>query len=80
MKAIDAIINSVKDRFEQLGFKVFGQVEQLHFKSIRKDGVVGEIAILQASFKVDYDPNSLMEELELLPVIQSLSHELRELI
>ena len=80
MKAIDVIINSVKDRFEQLGFKVSGQLEQLHLKSIRKESVVGEIETLQASFKVDYDPNSLMAELELLPVIQFLFHELRELI
>ena len=43
MKAIDTIINSIKDRFEQLGFKVFGQVEQLLLKSIKKDSAVGEI-------------------------------------
>ena len=70
MKAIDAIINSTKDRFEQLGFKVFGQVEQLLLKSIKKDSAVGEIN--PSSFKANYDPNSLMVELELLPVIQSL--------
>ena len=70
MKAIDAIINSIKDRFEQLGFKVFGQVEQLLLKSIKKDSAVGEIN--PSSFKGNYDPNSLIVELELLPVIQSL--------
>ena len=70
MKVIDAIINSIKDRFEQLGFKVFGQVEQLLLKSIKKDSAVGEIN--PSSFKGNYDPSSLMVELELLPVIQSL--------
>ena len=48
-EVIDAIMNSVKSRFEQPGFKVFGQVEQLLFKSIRKDGVVDEIETLQVS-------------------------------
>ena len=43
MKAIDAIINSIEDRFDQLWFKVFGQVEQLLLKSIKKDSAVGEI-------------------------------------
>ena len=70
MKAIDAIINSIKDRFDQLWFKVFGQVEQLLLKSIKKDSAVGEIN--PSSFKGSYNPNSLMVELELLPVIQSL--------
>ena len=63
---------------------------------IRKDSVADEIETLQANFKGDYDPNSRMGELELLPVIcgesqptnladivkviQSLSHQKRELI
>ena len=33
MKAIDAIINSIKNRSEQPGFKVFGQIEHLLLKS-----------------------------------------------
>ena len=32
-EAIDSIITSIQDRFEQPGFKVFGQVEQLFLKS-----------------------------------------------
>ena len=35
-EAIDVIISSVKDRFDQPAFKVFGQVEQLLLKSIKK--------------------------------------------
>ena len=96
MEAIEANINSVKESFEQPGFKVFGQVEQLLLKLIRNDSVVDEIEALRANFQCYYDPNSLMVELELLPVIcgesqpinlgdvvkviQSLSHEECELI
>ena len=69
MEAIDAIINSIKDRFEQPRFKVFGQVEQLLLNLIRKDSVVDKIETFQANFKGDYDTNSLMAKLELLPVI-----------
>ena len=47
IKAIDAIINSIKDKFGQTGFKVFGQVKQLLLKSIRKDSAVDEIETLQ---------------------------------
>ena len=32
MEAVDDIINSIKNRFEQQGFKVFRQVEQLLLK------------------------------------------------
>ena len=75
MEAIDAIINSVKDRFEQPGFQVFGQVEQLLLKSIRKNSAVDEMETLQANFKGDYDPNFLMTELELLPVLSGSSNQ-----
>ena len=65
-------------------------------KLISKDSVADKIETLQVNFEGDYDPNSLTAELELFPVtggvsqliklgylvkvIQSLSHEKRELI
>ena len=36
-EAIDTIINSIRDNFEQPGFKVFNQVEQLFLKSVNKE-------------------------------------------
>ena len=75
---------------------MFGQVEQPLLNSIRKDSAVDKIETFQANFKGDYDTNSLMAKLELLPVIcgefqpinlgdvlkviQSSSHGKRELI
>ena len=63
---------------------------------IRKDSVADKIETLQSNFKYDYNSNYVVAELELLPVIcgksqpinlgdaakviQSLSHEKRELI
>ena len=51
MEAANATINSFKDRFEKPRVKVFGQVEQLLLKSIRKDSDVDEIQTLQAKFQ-----------------------------
>ena len=65
IEATDAIISSIKDRFEQPGFKVF---EQLLLKSIKKNSVVDEIKTLQVNFKGNYDPKSYMAEFEPLPV------------
>lgn len=69
MEAINGINNTIKDKFKQPGFKVFGQGEQLLLKSIRKDSVVDEIENLVSNFKGGYDLNSLIVELELCPVI-----------
>ena len=73
MKVTDAITNSIKWRFEQPEFKVFGQVEKLLLKSIRKNSVVNEIETLQAKFGGDYAPNSLMAELGILTTISGES-------
>ena len=69
MEAVNGINNTIEDKFEQPGFKVFGQGEQLLLKSIRKDSVVDEIENLVSNFKGGYDLNSLIVELELCPVI-----------
>ena len=54
---------------------MFGQVEQLLLKSIRKDDIVDETETLNANFKDDYDPNSLIAEIKLLPVICGESNQ-----
>ena len=68
-EAIDTIINSIQDRFEQPGFKVFGQVEQLFLKSINKEDHSDEIMTVESIFRGDYDHDSLITELQLLPAI-----------
>ena len=95
-EAIDTIVNSIHDRFEQLGFKVFGQVEQLFLKFVNKEEHSDEIMTVESTFREDYDHDSLITELQLLPAIfgdcepanfgdivkgiQMLSREKRQLI
>ena len=53
-EAIDIIINSIQDRFEQPGFKVFGQVEHFFLKSVKKDDHSDEIMTVESTFRGDY--------------------------
>ena len=57
---IDIIINSIQDRFEQPGFKVFGQVEQFFWKSVDKEDHSDEIMTVESTFRGDYDHDSLI--------------------
>ena len=68
-KTIDTIINSIEDRFEQPGFKVFCQVEQLFLKSINKEDQSDEIMTVKSTFSGDYNHDSLITKLQLLPAI-----------
>ena len=68
-EANDTIINSIQRRFEQSGFKVLGQVEQSFLKSVNKEDHSDEIITVESTFRGDYDHDSLIIELQLLPVI-----------
>ena len=65
-EAIDAIVNSICDRFEQPGFKTFGQVDQLFLKAIKKESFEDEMKVIEQNFNGDYDPDSLQSELAFL--------------
>ena len=68
-ESIDTIINLIQDKFEQPGFKVFGQVEQLFLKSISKEDHSDEITTVESTFRRDYDHDLLITERQLLPVL-----------
>ena len=68
-EATDTIINSIQDRFEQPGFKVLGQVEQLFLKFVNNEYHSDEIKTIESIFRRDYDHDSLITELQLLPAI-----------
>ena len=36
-EAVDTIINLIQERFQQPGFNVFGQVEELFLKSVNEE-------------------------------------------
>ena len=48
---------------------MFGQVEQLFLKSINKEDHSDEIMTVESIFRGDYDHDSLITELQLLPAI-----------
>ena len=68
-KAIDTITNSIQDRFEQPGFKVFGQVKQLFLKSINKEDHSDKIITVESTSLGNYNHDSLTAELQLIPAI-----------
>ena len=58
-EAIDVIVSSIKERFEQPAFKIFTEVEQLLLKSISKKPAEEEMKTVKASFCDDFDDQSL---------------------
>ena len=68
-EAIDVIVSSIKERFEQPAFKIFTEMGQLLLKSISKKPAEEEMKTVKASFCDDFDDQSLPCELELLPTI-----------
>ena len=68
-EATDTIVNSIQDRFEEPGFKVFGPVEQLFLKSVNKEDHSDEIMTVLSIFRGDYDHDSLITGLQVLPTI-----------
>ena len=68
-EALDAIVNAINDRFDQPAFELLSQVEQLFLKSIKKQDVTDELKMIEKHFKNDYDEESFIAELQLLPTI-----------
>lgn len=68
-EALDSIVMAIKDRFDQPAFKVFMQTEQLLLKAIKKEDVDDVLNNIGIYFSGDYDHNSLIAELQLLPTI-----------
>ena len=68
-EALDAIVNAINDRFDQPAFELFSQVEQLLLKSVKKQDVTDKLKMVEKHFKNDYDEESLIAELQLLPTI-----------
>ena len=68
-EALNAIVNAINDRFDQSAFELSSQVEQLFLKSVKKQDVTDELKMVEKHFKNDYDEESLIAELQLLPAI-----------
>ena len=66
-KALNSIVNGIKDRFDQTTFKLFTQAKQLFLKALGIQDVTDELKVLETNFKDDYDADSLTSEFQLLP-------------
>ena len=67
--ALDAIINSIKDRFDQPGFQIFSNIEDLLLKAIKGVDYSSQKEALAETYKGDYDDFVLSSELNLLPCL-----------
>ena len=56
-------------RSDQPAFELFSQVDQLFLKSVEKQDVTDKLKMVEKHFKNDYDEESLIAELQLLPTI-----------
>ena len=68
-ETIDTIINSFQDRFDKPRFKVFGQAEQLFLKPVNQEDHSDDIMTVESTFRGDYNHDSLITKLQLLPAI-----------
>lgn len=68
-EALDAIINAIKDRFNQPGYQTFSNVEQLLLKAIAKVNYEDELKQVSEVYAGDFDALTIKSELYLLPTI-----------
>ena len=67
--ALDNIINAIKDRFDQPGYQIFSDVEQLLLKAISKESYGDELRRISERYSGDFDSLVISSELDLLPTI-----------
>ena len=68
-EALDAIVNAIKDRFEQPALKRFMNVEELILKTINHKDTSAELEIFKTNFNGDFDADQLESELHLIPTL-----------
>ena len=59
----------MKNRFDQLTFKLFTQAKQLSLKVVGKQDVTDVFKVRETNVRGDYDADSLTLELQILPTI-----------
>ena len=70
-EATDVFVNSIKDKFQQPGCKIFTNIEQLLLKAINKESYEPELKALAEKYKGDFDLSTMSTELDLLSTICS---------
>ncbi len=67
-EAVDLAVSSITARFDQPGFKVYSNVEQLLFKACNGDDYQKELAAVCTFYKGDLELNELSSQLTVLNV------------
>ena len=68
-EALDAVVNAMKDHFEQPALKKFMNVEQLFLKTINNQDASVELKAVKTDFDGDFNEYQLESELHLIPTI-----------
>ncbi len=62
-EAIDLVVDCIKDRFQQPGYEVYCNLEQLLLKACQREDTTLEFDYLCAFYKDDFEPDSLRAQL-----------------
>ena len=65
-KCIDFIVNAIKDRFDQPGYKTLQQLENLLIKAPKGEEYKDELAFVLDRYGDDFTPSDLTAQLEIL--------------
>ena len=68
-EALDLAVNSISQRFDQPGFRVYSNLEQLLFKACTGDNYQSALDVVCTSYKGDLEPNELSSQLHVLSVL-----------
>ena len=62
-EAIDLVVNCITDRFQQPGYNVYRNLEQLLLKACQKEDITSEIDYVCSFYKDDFQPELLRAQL-----------------
>ena len=67
-EAIDTITTCITDRFDQPGYRVYSEVEQLLLKACKREDFDSELKVVCLFYKDDFDPTLLCSQLHTFAV------------
>ena len=69
LQAIDVLVTSIKDRFNQPSFLAYERLESFLLKGLRDEDISGEFSYLQQMYSSDVNVEQLKVEMDVLKVI-----------
>ena len=65
-EALDLIISCIKDRFDQIGYKSYQNLQDLLLKAVKKEPFEEEFSFVTKFYGTDIDPSQLRVHLQVL--------------